>query len=681
MYKKPGERGYLPSRSVPTRRRAERNVTYEAQDSGISRPPVNADLVVRENFNEYDYIEKFPHGYDPFTEGETALRKKVEFRPNKYQIDAVINRKKSKMTYIHAGESGQGPVKHEKKFISKNSTYLEMKVNPLAEGPVKHEIPVLDKNSEVVPVQTSAIYDYNPELELNVETSNHKRHVETPSVYSFQDGFNFVLAMDRSDTTQSQRRNHIPIHEEVKSRILVAQTINSKDTTDKKNKTNRANTVPEYTNSKIVTSTKSEHERAKVRTKKYVETPNYNTYEDYEDEYQPSAYDKNSVKHGPKFTQSSHDKNYSMTEYDNEIADSHNYDKESTVNRKPQSSKPKNKHSHNTYDVSSIRVLNPNDRISSKSNNREESSKYSNVEVFNESTRSKPNYSKSRHRKDQVEDKSNHKNYNTSNYNMDISSQDKNIEMHRQRQNEKSTLETNASFNVDTDTRDISRMPNMKPKYRSKQTGHFVTMKIPDTDVRTRINMALDRSKRQEQADNNSSHYAELQIDNTKINNSQNNNISNRRQYSAKQDNEQTYISGKEVRTERDYNIEKNHKESSLTVNLETTPIGNSTAKDYSNYDKRIAKQTVDQSGVKTESKVNNPISKDIGIDPILIEDHKQYVAREKNVMSGIDATINDGDMDREGIAPVVKTRELIINPEIKTGGNHTIVIKNNPFK
>jgi hypothetical protein len=118
-----GERGHLPGKSIPSRIRPTRSTEPEEQDSGVYREPVNVDQVMASKFKGADHIEKFPHGYDPFTDGETALRKKVVFRPNKNQLDAIKNRKKTISVNADSKVNGQGPVGHEKQFATKNSQY------------------------------------------------------------------------------------------------------------------------------------------------------------------------------------------------------------------------------------------------------------------------------------------------------------------------------------------------------------------------------------------------------------------------------------------------------------------------------------------------------------------------------------------------------------------------------
>lgn len=154
-----GERGHLPGKSVPQRVRPTRVEINEDVDSGVYREPASVDKIMASKFKGEDHIEKFPHGFDPFTEGKTSLKKKVVFRPNKHQLDAIKNRKKTISVNAESKVNGQGPVQHEKQFSSKNVNYVELKTYALS-GLVnrgEHEQPILDKKSRVI--ETSAGID------------------------------------------------------------------------------------------------------------------------------------------------------------------------------------------------------------------------------------------------------------------------------------------------------------------------------------------------------------------------------------------------------------------------------------------------------------------------------------------------------------------------------------------
>jgi hypothetical protein len=158
-----GERGHLPGKSIPSRIRPTRSTEPEEQDSGVYREPVNVDQVMASKFKGADHIEKFPHGYDPFTDGETALRKKVVFRPNKNQLDAIKNRKKTISVNADSKVNGQGPVGHEKQFATKNSQYIEVRTHADSGVVAKanHEKHFTSKNASYVEVNTQAAVDTN----------------------------------------------------------------------------------------------------------------------------------------------------------------------------------------------------------------------------------------------------------------------------------------------------------------------------------------------------------------------------------------------------------------------------------------------------------------------------------------------------------------------------------------
>src|SRR3989304_5630047 len=113
--KKKGSRGFQPGKTIPIRTRPERVVEYETGDAGIARQHISADEAMKKHFDPKKYIEKFPHGYDPFAGDETALQHKVVFRPNKHQIDAIINRKKPGISVnVNPGITGYAPFQAEK---------------------------------------------------------------------------------------------------------------------------------------------------------------------------------------------------------------------------------------------------------------------------------------------------------------------------------------------------------------------------------------------------------------------------------------------------------------------------------------------------------------------------------------------------------------------------------------
>lgn len=205
--RKKGQRGYLPAKSVPTPRHFTKVNDNEDIDSGVSRAPVDVYAAVATNFNASNYIRPVPMGVDPFAGDETSIRKKVVFRPSKAQMGAIVNKKKHGQVIEHSGESGYAPVKHEKKFLAKNSD----KVVPV------WSVPTID---QLAPVDTSGIQ------QAARPSSEHNPRQEEPMLHSinafdyqpfFSDSGNLIHA-------QSHRKVQ-SIQEVVQSRIQIAQEL------------------------------------------------------------------------------------------------------------------------------------------------------------------------------------------------------------------------------------------------------------------------------------------------------------------------------------------------------------------------------------------------------------------------------------------------------------------------
>lgn len=154
-----GHRGHQPGKSIPIKSHPTRKFQDEEIQSGVARGPVDVDQVMADNFKPELYVEKFPHGFDPFEGDVTALQKKVVFRPSSALIRLGSTKKKTQYVNISSGVSGRGTVQHEKPFAPKNARYVEQKTQPLGEARVEHETPVLDKNSDPIEVQSRAVYD------------------------------------------------------------------------------------------------------------------------------------------------------------------------------------------------------------------------------------------------------------------------------------------------------------------------------------------------------------------------------------------------------------------------------------------------------------------------------------------------------------------------------------------
>ncbi len=205
--RKKGQRGYLPAKSVPTQRRFTKVNDNEDVDSGISRAPVDVYAAVSTNFNPNDYIRPVPMGVDPFAGDETSIRKKVVFRPSKAQMGAIVNKKRHGQVIEHSGESGYAPVKHEKKFLAKNSD----KVVPV------WSVPTVDQQA---PVDTSGIQ------QAARPNSEHNPRQEEPALHSIN-AFDYQpFFPDSGNPIHEQSHRKVQsIQEVVQSRIQIAQEI------------------------------------------------------------------------------------------------------------------------------------------------------------------------------------------------------------------------------------------------------------------------------------------------------------------------------------------------------------------------------------------------------------------------------------------------------------------------
>jgi hypothetical protein len=210
------------------------------------------------NFNGADHIEKFPHKYDPFTDGQTALRKKVVFRPNKHQLDAIRNRKKTISVNADSKVNGQGPVHHEKQFSTKNATYVELKTH--AESGVvskanhekqfasknsiyvetntqaaidtttkpNHEQVVLDKKSQVAPVDAGINLGHWEDVNMGVSgvmpQNKVTQAVNTVTTAAQYDEYE-PLFISKTDLAKAQYRKSNSIREDFNTRAVVPESV------------------------------------------------------------------------------------------------------------------------------------------------------------------------------------------------------------------------------------------------------------------------------------------------------------------------------------------------------------------------------------------------------------------------------------------------------------------------
>lgn len=225
-----GERGHLPGKSIPQRNKPTRVEINEDIDSGVYRAPMNVDKIMAEKFKGEDHIEKFPHGYDPFNEGQTALKTKVVFRPNKHQLDAIRNRKKTISVNAESKVNGQGPVQHQKQFTSKNVNYVELKTHALS-GVVargEHEQPILDKKSRVVQVDSGIDSGHLEDIETG-HFKTTKQRKNTQSVDNVSTNADYMeyepLFISKSEMAKAQYRKTNSIREDFNTKANPDQTI------------------------------------------------------------------------------------------------------------------------------------------------------------------------------------------------------------------------------------------------------------------------------------------------------------------------------------------------------------------------------------------------------------------------------------------------------------------------
>ena len=182
------QRGSQPGKTIPVKPRFSWVSENEELSAGVSRPKVNPDQVMAAKFDPTLHIEKFPHGYDPFAGDVTALQTKVRFVPNKYQIDAIRNRKKKQSVNMSSGVNGEGPVFRPTIFLAKNANPAAIQTKAQfdrSEIAMEHEIPVLDKRGGPSAVQSGFDYDYQEEAEDRAAmNADHYRSVQEMPAYS-----------------------------------------------------------------------------------------------------------------------------------------------------------------------------------------------------------------------------------------------------------------------------------------------------------------------------------------------------------------------------------------------------------------------------------------------------------------------------------------------------------------
>jgi len=227
------QRGYQPGKTTPIRPKAVRTVEYQAVNAGIARSHISADEAMAAHFDPTKYIEKFPHGYDPFAGSVTALQKKVVFRPNKYQLDAIMNRVKPGMSVnVSPGKTGSGPFIAEKpRYKPKNDQNRLVDINavPFAEVQPRAERPDLEKRGDRPEVQAGYVYEYTEDPEVPIVRNNKHRTLVSEGGYevdsrpAISDMFSYTPVFKAEG--QPHKRNN-SIQDEINARVNFDQGSN-----------------------------------------------------------------------------------------------------------------------------------------------------------------------------------------------------------------------------------------------------------------------------------------------------------------------------------------------------------------------------------------------------------------------------------------------------------------------
>jgi hypothetical protein len=212
---RPGHRRQ-PGKTIPLKPRFGRVVLNDSEDAGVYREKVDVDAVMAEHFVGEDHIEQYPHGHDPFAEGETALQHKVVFRPNKAQIRLESTRKHLKSVNMDAKVNGQGPVHHEKKFLPKNANYVAERTKPDLSSHVIHERPILQKRGGTIELQPGYAYDYIEEpVDQDLRHPRVSKSVQEVPSYAATIDLNEDVEFDPQDPAYEQHRRSQALEENV----------------------------------------------------------------------------------------------------------------------------------------------------------------------------------------------------------------------------------------------------------------------------------------------------------------------------------------------------------------------------------------------------------------------------------------------------------------------------------
>lgn len=740
--RRPGQRGNLPNKSVPVKKHPKYKFQNVGQSAGVYRDKVNADAAMAANSRPHESIERVPHGVDPFAGEENALQTRVEFRPNKAQMDAFNNIKKTKSVNIEAGINGYAKVTHEKVFLSKNSRPIAYKTNPIAEGHVQHERPVLEKKAK----QISMTAGQNPDIDEEAydlwqksqvpsrKTQPQSSRSAVPSDYGVEAEYD-----SKYDPSLEQHRRHQSIQEQVQASISEAQASTMRPYIEQTSKSGQ------YRQGYIAEDAGYEYDYVEsgdqwVQPQRVSRQASfYQQDAGYQDEQYVEAYDENittySLKdrrqiaeHDYNYDAGQHDKDEHYVEaYDDNVAtysikdrrqiaehqrhnDAHQQVHSSDVNVKSKAAETKqkkrvqfnlsesaNQRSEQDYVIDSEfrEQSKQNRRTQAKSTKGHANQDSHNVEmkVSNGASGNDVSLRAQDARKSRQSSARNMPNTNAQTAqdvdSLRLAEADTAVsaKQHRMKQssNNDSMMKDREYAGVEVeigpDTRDLNRYPNMKPVRKQADSGVKVASQVPQVDVKTRVEQALSRVRRQNaevQSEQSNIGYDGLKTD-TEERESLPISSKNRRQYSAKQESEVSAYAVVANNRSNDPNSTSNRRQ--YSAKGEEVAVANSEM-DIATRMKEKSQRTrgVADHEYGKLSGMQNPYNEDSGIDPSILEaaDHKKHLAREQGYDAKQISNYYEPGSSKTGLESNTRSRKPMINPVIDAKPIKNVEFKHN---
>ena len=234
---------------------------------------------------------------------------------------------------------------------------------------------------------------------------------------------------------------------------------------------------------------------------------------------------------------------------------------------------------------------------------------------------------------------------------------------------------------ADIATREARSIPNSRPVKHQAETGVMIAIRAPQLNVKTRIEQALERSRKQNA-------IVEQQISVISLNPADTGvkveevKGSNHRQYSAKQDEEVSGVMVLGHRTDsNDVNKNSNRRQQSAGINGDnqhTTGQSDLEVGTRLVADKQKVDGRVDEADLNQHSGILNPVDEDAGIDPVSLEaaNAKKHVAREHALETTPDTVLYEDGANKSGLEINTRARILMIDPSIFARGQAPIRLR-----